>query len=421
MAYTKRLNLTVQLKSPLLITAQQVGFLWESESFIPGSVLRGAVAQIAIGAGQDPDKLFDHPRAPHFGPAHPGLTAATGILPHTARTCKRHGGFRRDAQDGERHGVQDTLLEQAFGQAQRESVCTTCSKPTLPWGGRPYTLTRVGEARWYVSPRVQMRRIGRTGVARERAAVADGLLYTLEVIGEQMERDLLDQYGRSLNSETYFSSFVWLDENDTAPWTNWLEAVSHIGGARTRGLGQVKITAVSDAAPSATPRDLFLASQTLAGHGPGTTSKRHPAEMTMLERICAFNQAAYSQHADPDYWYFTLDLQSDAMISDVRGPQYTLLPETLGLPSEVKLHWSLARHAQAGGWAMTWGLPKPVAPVLTAGSVFVYRVPRDEALTQQVLNRCTVFEQEGIGQRCEEGFGWLHICTPFHLEMEVKS
>jgi hypothetical protein len=110
MAHDQSLTLTIRLKSPLLITARQVGFVWESEPLIPGSVIRGAVAEVAKRQGEDLQALFGRPDAPRFGNAHPGVTLCVGVLPYTARTCKRHGGFKRDAQDDERHDAWDTLL-----------------------------------------------------------------------------------------------------------------------------------------------------------------------------------------------------------------------------------------------------------------------------------------------------------------------
>lgn len=422
MAYTRRLSITMHLDSPVLITAQQVGFIWESEDYIPGSVLRGAVAEVAIRDGASPATLFDRSGAPCFGPLHPGFNPPTGILPHTARTCKRRSGFRRDAQDDDRHGVRDTLFEQAFGKATVEARCPAsgCDKVTLPWGGRPYAVTSQGGDWRYVSPHVMVRRIGRTGVARERAAVADRLLYTLEVIGEQMDRDELDRQGRSLFSETVFSGFVWIDEDDKSPWDAWLNAVAHIGGARSRGLGWVKVTVKSDTLGPIPQREMFFAVQELSSKKPASAIERHSAEMNLAERVCTFNQAAYKHGADPGFWYVALDLQSDTLVSDARGPQYSLTPDRLGFPNEVTLCWHLVRYAQAGGWAAVWGLPKPVAPSLAAGSVFVYQIPRDAALTQQVLEHCVELEQAGVGQRREEGFGQLQVCTPFHLETEVR-
>ena len=426
MALDQRLKVTIHLESPLLITAQQVGFVWESEEYIPGGVLRGAVAEVAARHGQDLKALFDRPNAPRFGHAYAGLGPPVGILPQTARTCKRHSGFRRDEQDDERHGVLDTLLSQVFDGAQTEVRCPTCDQSTVPYGGKPYVAIGSSERWRYVSPRPIFRRIGRTAVSRERGAVADRLLYTLEVIAEVMERDELDDYGRPLLAAAVFHGFVWVDESDGPVWAEWLREVKYLGGARSRGLGQVRIEAKVEKISPTMEREMVQAAMQLTEGRPATIHRRLPCEMSILDRILAFNQKVYAlkdlSEEQREFWYFTIDLQSDTALGDARGPCYRLEPADLGLPEPVKPVWWLARYGQVRGWSAAWGLPKPTIPALTAGSTFVYRVPRgDEDLTRQVLGRCITLEREGIGQRRDEGLGWVQICTPFHLETEVRK
>jgi CRISPR-associated protein Csx10 len=438
----KRLKVTIRLKSPLLITARQVGFVWESETFVPGGVLRGAVAEVAARHEQDLKTLFDRPNAPRFGHAYAGLGPPVGILPQTARTCKRHGGFRRDEEDDERHGVIDTLLAQAFGGAKVEARCPICrqdidesdekvpspphGQSTMPCGGEPYVAVESSGTWRYVSPHPILRRIGRTAVARERGAAADRLLYTLEVIAEQMERDELDA-GRPLLAATEFHGSVWVDGADDWPWDNWLEEATHLGGARSRGLGQVQVKAEEISPVAFTEQEMMRAAMQLTEGKPAVAYGRLLGEMNLLDRILAFNQAVYYTLKCPKeephkFWYFTLDLQSDMALGDVRGPRYCPQPADLGLPDLVEKVWGLAGYGQVRGWSAAWGLPKPVTPTLAAGSTFVYSVPRgDEDLTRQVLERCVTLEQNGIGRRCEEGLGWVQICTPFHLKTEVQK
>ena len=427
MALDQRLKVTIHLESPLLITRQQVGFVWESEEYIPGGVLRGAVAEVAARHGQDLKALFDRPNAPRFGHAYAGLGPPVGILPQTARTCKRHSGFRRDGQDDERHGVWDTLLLQVFGEMQTEARCPICDQSTAPRGGETYVAIGSSEEWRYVSPGAIFRRIGRTAVARERGAVADRLLYTLEVIAEVMERDELDDYGRPLRAATVFHGFVWGDSADNLPWVKWLRGVNHLGGARSRGLGQVRIEAEVEKTSLVTEDEMIQAAKHLTEGKPATAPDHSPNGMGLLDRILAFNQKVYAlenlkKEEHLKFWYFTVDLQSDTILGDVRRPCYWPGPADLGLPEPVELMWWLARYGQVRGWSAAWGLPKPTIPALTAGSTFVYRVPRgDEDLTRQVLGRCITLEREGIGQHREEGLGWVQICTPFHLETEVRK
>lgn len=426
MALDQRLKVTIHLKSPLLITAQQVGFVWESEEYIPGGVLRGAVAEVAARHDQNLKTLFDRPNAPRFGHAYAGLGSPVGILPQTARTCKRYGGFRRDEQDDERHGVRDTLLLQVFGEAQTEARCPICDQATVSCGGEPYTTIESSNEWRYISPRPVFRRIGRTAVARERGAVADRMLYTLEVIAEVMERDEIDDYGQPLRAAAAFHGFVLVDSADDLSWVRWLREVNHLGGARSRGLGQVRIEAEVAKASPVTEGEVIQAARQLTEGQPKATPDRLPGEMNILDRILAFNQKVYVmenlKEEDRKFWYLTINLQSDTILGDARGPRYWPESANLGLPELVEKAWWLAGYSQVRGWSAAWGLPKPVAPALAAGSTFVYRVPRgDEGLTREVLERCVTLEQDGIGRRRDEGWGWVQICTPFHIETEVRK
>ena len=423
MASDRRLKVTIQLKSPLIVTARQVGFVGESETYIPGRVLRGAVARIAAQEGKDLNRLFDRPDAPRFGHAYAGRKPPVGILPLTARTCKRWSGFRRDAQDDDRHGVWDTLVSQVSGDDGTEARCPRCGQGTTPWGGRPYVAIRLGGQWRYVSPTPITQRIGRTAVARERGAVADRLLYTLEVLSQVMDRDELEDSGEPLKATAKFHALVWVDGADPWPWDRWLESVHHLGGDRSRGLGWVTVEVEAE---DYTGQNVANAAAALSAGTPSPPGERAPDAMSLPDRILAFNQVLYAFLSEGDerrrYWYFTLDLQSDAVLGDVRGARYQVEPADLGLPPSVERVWSLAGYTQTWGWSDAWGLPKPLLPALAAGSTFLFRVPLgDKELAREVLERSALLEREGLGQKREEGLGWVQVCTPFHLETEVRE
>jgi CRISPR-associated protein Csx10 len=433
------LAVEISLASPLLITSKQVGFVWESETFIPGSVLRGAIASVA---GREADtqqkrdqfleKIFDRPDAPGFSHAYLGLKRPVGVLPLTARTCKRFPGFQRDARDDEQHGTFDTLLQQAFEPSREEPLCRRCmahasgSGKTIPAETWPYVVSSAGNKDWrYVSPRPLFRRIGRTAVSRERGAVAERMLYTFETIATQMSLGELDRDGLPLNARTSFHAFVDINNDDPwrENWAQWLQTIQYLGRSRSRGLGHVEISVQSLTDPWPTERERMQATIALAEGKPRHVGKPD-YQLSMLERIQAFTHAVYqyrSSAESPHYWYFTIDLQSDTIWGDVTGPRVRLTPEDLALPADVELQWWMAHHEQVGGWSAAWGLPKPLLPALSAGSVFLYRVPTgDESLTRQVLDHCIELEREGIGQRSKEGYGEVQICAPFHLKTEVK-
>lgn len=436
MAERLTLAVKISLASPLLITSKQVGFVWESETLIPGSVLRGAVASVAARKADTPqkrdqflEKVFNRPDAPGFSHAYLGLKRPVGILPLTARTCKKFPGFQRDAQDDERHGIVDTLLQQAFQPSREESICQRCvsgSGKTIPAEIGPYAVSSAGDKDWrYVSPRPLFRRIGRTAVSRERGAVAERMLYTFETIATQMHLGELDRDGLPLKARTSFYASVHINGDDLwrEDWAKWLQSIEYLGRSRSRGLGNVEISVQPQTDQLPTERARIQTAMALTEGAPRNVDKPD-YQLSLLERIQAFNHTAYQYNSSaesPKHWYFTIDLQSDTIWGDVTGPSAKLSPVDLALPSDVQLQWWMAHHKKVGGWSAAWGLPKPLLLALSAGSVFLYRVPvDDESLTRQVLDRCIELEQAGIGQRNKEGYGEVQICAPFHLKTEVK-
>lgn len=434
---------TITLKAPLLITARQIGFVWESQSFIPGSVLRGSIAQMLLAncslneaERRRPESVPDHrgkcdfhqifyaDQPPRFGHAYPGLEPPIGVLPQTAYTCKRHDGFKRDDADDERHGVFDILIRQVLSEKTGRPLIPRCplcdSQKAEPVIGRVYA--KRGDR--YVSPRALHRRFARTAVGRERGAVAEGLLYTMEALSEQMDRDELDGNGESYPpAVSTFHAVVRVEETNAKKLIDVMRQVHYMGAAVSRGLGQVKIETARVTISVPTDERMDQAAKALSkGIEPKRLDEGLPKEADWLERLLVFNRLwADEQKSSLDGWYFTLDLQSDMLLCRENGPSYELTPDQIGLEGKVEFVRAFANHYQIGGWSSAWLMPKPIIPAISAGSVFLYRVAGgDSDLARVVLKRLAILEREGVGQRREEGYGWLQVCTPFHLETEVR-
>ena len=88
------------------------------------------------------------------------------------------------------------------------------------------------------------------------------------------------------------------------------------------------------------------------------------------------------------------------------------LVETLGLPGHTEVLWGAVRMGQRGGWDARARRPKPVRPVLTAGSVLLLH---SDAPTDALLDRLRALESRGAGDVREEGYGWVHVSDPIHL------
>ncbi|HID08331.1 MAG TPA: CRISPR-associated RAMP protein Csx10, partial [Armatimonadetes bacterium] len=110
----ERLKVTIKARAPLCFSERRpAGQFRESTEYVPGTVLRGAVAMLMLQDGRGNSKafqeLFDGRRPAVFTNAYP----APCVLPATAMSCKAEGGFRTE----NKHGIIDTLIERLCFEA----------------------------------------------------------------------------------------------------------------------------------------------------------------------------------------------------------------------------------------------------------------------------------------------------------------
>ena len=123
--------------------------------------------------------------------------------------------------------------------------------------------------------------------------------------------------------------------------------------------------------------------------------------------------------------YFSVDLQSDAILTAEDGWQQSMvltapiLQKMTGCNTHIELVRSFSNYDYVSGWNTAWGLPKEIDLATRIGSVFVFHTSDIESWKQHLKE----LEDNGIGNRREEGFGQILICDPFHLRMreQVKS
>jgi CRISPR-associated protein Csx10 len=430
---TERIRqITVRLRSPLLLGNESGADNYEQTAdYIPGSVLRGAVAARLLDALPDdyafrrdhascPEdktppfwRVFGAPNPPRFGnayPSRPGLWAYP--FPVTARTCKRHPGYRSEEnRDG--HGVVDTMVEQ--------SVYDMVSDPWFPYRADIFpelgnSWAKIGSA---YEPRCQYReprndperrercreplepakghyslgsagpgpvsdptisRATHVGINRARGVAEDSLLFTLETIDEPGA----EFHGILVYDDTYASDLtIALSLDGKAD-----EFV--IGRGRSRGMGLVEISV--DAPPS------------LPGLGERLYELNRDFESTL----------ARYQVARPAGWFFSLTLRSSAILT-AQGELPTLWPDlsTIGLEEAWPLR-AWARTTVVGGWDSAAELPRRTRQAVEPGAVYLYYVSEETmgetALTEQLVS----LERAGVGAQRERGYGQLTACAPFH-------
>ena len=445
-------------RSPLAIGERKPGGQFrESWPYIPGSLVRGAVAEILLrGAKDDHDCNGYHQDNPEqregclfyrtflgkapalFGNAYPapydGEYPAPGdgmprVIPATAVTCKDRSGFARHSRSGcrladepEPHGVFDTLIDrlcceelEPAGMLYRPS-CPRYDPANPQCSGRVDKFTGFYVARkgrslyqWlkegcqaeglfkFEKTSVPQRILTRVALNRRRGVAEEGLLYSPFVLteGERItgEKGVESQPSR-------FVGLIWAPKDLAEVVRDALEKVDYIGGSASRGLGRVEVRITERFASS-----------------------------TVEERLEAFNQVLRkrwelykrlgggTEHSHDKGYFFVIGLQSDAILKregwlPTMVLNEEMLQEAAGVrDASLKLIRSYATYGYRGGWQSAWGLPKEVEVTARMGSCYVFWT-QDIGLWEPALAR---LEITGIGERRAEGFGRVRVCDEFHL------
>ncbi len=414
----KQLQLTIKALSPLAIGQKKPGSVSEALDYIPGSAIRGAIAaQILQQSGQhaadltqnggDFQALFLSERSAIFQNAYPAPKDSQNsamVLPSTAISCKNYSGFESDRdsdKDKKPHGVFDTLIDRFCAECYNHPYDPHCPHETCQKDkGRvePYSGFYSKQDKTYKSHSASKRLLARVGINRSRATAEEEILYTLEVLSEAQ--------GKAKQPAIYRSS-IWVEDNARADvLVQFINSHTfRLGGSTSRGMGKVEIQVTA------------LKPQT-----------------TLPSRIQAFNEKLQQRW---DMWkifgkpqqewrkertYFTLDLQSDAILTEDWQRTTVISPAMLcqfaGLDdASLELHVAYTSYDYRSGWNAAWGLMKNVDLTTNKGGVYLFSTAQPKPW-EKALER---LEIRGIGERTAEGFGQIHVCNEFHLVFREKA
>ncbi|MHC1733397.1 MAG: RAMP superfamily CRISPR-associated protein [Bacteroidales bacterium] len=380
------IRITLESIEPLhLATSHTVSPTASTLDFIPGTALRGALAQQYLDQhGTAEDKRFNNwflADQVHFGPLNPlGKTTqpavSSSVIPLTAFSCKLHEGFR--AENPHHHGVRDILFEFLKGEkALPNDRCyqTECDAHLIPFGGF-YSKSPLKKIKVY------KRFENRTAIDANSETAAEKQLYSLEVLEEHQNFSGVIELGSS-EEEAEFRK-VMLTE----------QCQIRLGAARTRSLGLTEIVETR-------------------------LEQRKTSLEPLTQRIEVFDKYAKSKMdlGEQDVC-FALTLLSDCILQDAyfryRG---VISPEDLAryVHKElmaVKPLGTFCRTRQIDGWNAAQKNPRPTEISISAGSVFVFKTRMSaDALAKSLM----YIERDGIGERTQEGFGSVSINDSFHM------
>jgi CRISPR-associated protein Csx10 len=414
----KQIKLEIKALSPLAISRQKPGgSVSECEDYIPGSVIRGAIAGAILKQsnqqfsnlsqnGGDFQTLFLSDEPAIFQNAYPsiktkgkaiprGQIEEIGVLPATALSSKTKSGFKTEKNNG----VFDSLIDRFCAESYRFAYDPTCPEEK---GGRvePYTSFYSKTGSKYYSVSVKKRLLTRVGINRRRATSEEEILYSIQVLNES-----------EINSENekpiIFNSRILVADNISEELQNFLNFNNQnfrLGGSTSRGLGKVEIK----------PEILDIKdniNETIKDKIKGFTDKLYTR---WKNEWSIFGQPL--QELSESCHYFTLDLQADAILTEkwqrttVISAQ--MLTQLTNIEDEsLKLEAAYSSYDYRSGWNSAWGLMKDVELVTNKGAVYLFSTSQPEKWYAAL----TGLELKGVGERTCEGFGQVEVCNEFHL------
>jgi CRISPR-associated protein Csx10 len=373
------LVLTLRLRSPLALHRTRAGIQYaRTLDYIPGTTLRGALAEVYLARHGVPDDTFHAlflSNQVQYGDLWPSVEGQqTILLPVTVRACKRHKLKHPKS-------FWDALLDIWTDSGDRK--CPECGEPLDRVDGYLSGLKPVEPLSLRSRLRVS------TAIERGTRTVAREMLFTQHtLIGRSEAGDgkplLFRGTVRLLNPGLRDQLCSLFPER----------TILFLGSGRSRGLGRVEIESWLEA----------------------------PAAEPLSERWRKFNEAAQRAGGSPGVRYFSLTLLSHLVLRDnlLRPVLDEITPQHFGLPEGVV--WApypgsgrpvrFLNAITVPGWNAALGLPKPDTVALARGSVLLGQC---DAREEQAVLACLMrIEAEGVGERLSEGFGRVAVCYPIH-------
>ena len=406
----QRIELEIKALSPLAIARYKPGgSISEAVDYIPGTVIRGAMAAQILNEsghqftnltenGGDFQALFLSDNPAIFQNAYPALVINgkiipqarlddSGVLPTTVLSSKNKPGFKT-----KNNGVFDTLIDRFCAEGYGYPYDPNCPKD----GGRvdPAGISFYCKFnKKYHSLSANKRLLTRVGINRRRAASEEEILYSVEVLNESQEKK---------QQPVCYRGAILVEDDLAESLGNFIEQRNQnfrLGGSTSRGLGKVEIT----------------------------TKKPVSARMNVEQKITNFTKSIQDrwrewrifgiplQELSSDRTYFTLDLQSDAILTE-NWRRTTVISEKMLQQfakvedSSLKLEAAYTSYDYLSGWNSAWGLMKDVELITNKGSVYLFSTSQAEPW----IERLGELEMSGLGDRTSEGFGQIQICNQFH-------
>ncbi len=433
----KRIQLTITALSPLAIGREKPGgSVSEVEKYIPGSVIRGAIAKEILSrypgmemqnldvAAEDNhfQKLFLDENPAIFHNAYPAIAKVDDgykkvenvpikVLPATAVSSKANPGFITD----KKHGVFDTLIDGFCADTFNHPYDPSSIKAIADGvDSRVEAFSCFySEDKEYRSHSVTSRLLTRVGINRRRATAEEDILYSTEVLNEEFKTQNSTETNKWENyiyRSDVILSHAYLEGKLIKFITDNLYNF-RLGSSASRGLGQVKIEAKK------------------AEISNNIKSKINKFNNKLKERFQEWSNVFGKPQDDPfsdNCQYFTINLQSEAILLEdwqrTTVISTEMLKQFVGVQDDcLKLHCAYSSYDYRSGWNSAWGLMKDVELITNKGSVYLFSTKFIQENSELWYEALSNLELSGVGERTCEGFGQVEICNEFHLVFREEA
>ncbi len=383
------LDLQIEALGPLAFAERRPNDQFRASlPYVPGGTLLGALGSTLAHSGQFDETIVRTLRCHNAYPSH---TEDPWVrpLPLTALQPK-----------SEEHApVIDTLVARVCWERQQPAalIYAPTDEYGRPWvavGNRFYT--RVGDEIHFRS--VSQRVLTRVAINRNRRTAEDGRIYSPLVLNEV--RTTTDEHGGRNHTPVSFRGTVVLP--DAAD--ELLAAVRRIdvlGGRTSTGLGRVALS----------PQPIDVESGAVVAGRIAALTKR------FREQSTRYKQLGGEKWIVGEGTMFTVNMLSDAILLDqgwipTQQLSVAMLREAAGISADLTLLRAFTTTKSVAGWHTTWQQPKPAHLAVGMGSVFLFQA--QTPLSADDCSRLAALQQDGIGERRQEGYGQVRICDEFH-------
>lgn len=413
----KQIDLMITAESPLAIGQRKPGgSVNEALDYIPGTVIRGAIAAQILQQAQALEQisstdidfshtgdhfqtLFLNDRVAVFQNAYPAITKVgedghelssteVRLLPATALSSKTNDGFKPKA------GVFDSLID---GFCAREHGHFYEPNDLMSDRVEPFSSFYSKNDNTYRSHPVSKRLLTRVGINRRRATAQEEILYSIEVLNEVQ--------GKKHPQPMVYKGAIFIQDDALAEQLCQFITTNddrfRLGGSTSRGLGKIVIAAKIKDLPN--PSDSVKQQM--------DTFNEKLAERWRWWHI--FNEGIKNPLVDRTF--FTIGLQSDAILSEQWRRTMVISEDMLrqfanAEDPTLKLHCVYSSYDYRSGWNAAWGLQKDVELVTKMGGVYLFSTQQPAIWYEKLAE----LEHWGVGDRTSEGFGQVRVCDEFH-------